>query len=202
MRKRSAAKRDWTGTRACCKLASCCRRQLSEPPTLGEGANNGKQHSGFAGNERATSREAPGSHHRATPRGRSGGHAQGRLVVPRRRSAQGLARRRATLPGSHHQPPGARPARRQDAAGCGENRPPRADRVSLDQPGPHLEGSRKTAGVCESTRRRGGARRRPHVLARAGPGHRARRLVRRHFAAGAVPLGRRRRELGAVLDRQ
>ena len=42
-------------------------------------------------------------------------------------------------------------------------------------------------------------RRRPHLLAHPGPRVRARRLVRRHLAAGPLPLRGRRRHLGAVL---
>jgi hypothetical protein len=47
-----------------------------------------------------------------------------------------------------------------------------------------------------------GAFGRSHLLAGAGPRRRARRLVRRHLAAGTVPLRRRWRDLGAVLVHQ
>ena len=57
---------------------------------------------------------------------------------------------------------------------------------------PHVEGSDAPAGV----RARQRPRRRSHVLADARPRRRAGRLVRRHVAAGPVPLGRRRRDVG------
>ena len=47
-----------------------------------------------------------------------------------------------------------------------------------------------------------GPRRRSHLLAHALPRQRTECLVRRHLAAGAVPLRRRRRHLGAVLLHQ
>ena len=43
---------------------------------------------------------------------------------------------------------------------------------------------------------------RPHLLADAGPCQRARQLVRRHLAAGPVPLGGRRCQLDAAAGRQ
>ena len=52
-------------------------------------------------------------------------------------------------------------------------------------------------GVREGGGRRAGPRGRSHVLADARPRERAGRLVRRHLAAGAVPLGGRRRDAGS-----
>ena len=134
---------------------------------------------------------------RRAPRRGARRHAQGRVAVSRRRRAQDLARRRPALPRPHHQPSGARPARRAHAAGGGEDRPPRPDRVSLHRPRPHLEGSRAAARVREGAGRREGPRGRSHVLAHAGPRERAGRLVRGHLAAGTVPLRGRRRHAGS-----
>ena len=55
----------------------------------------------------------------------------------------------------------------------------------------------RAPGVPEGARGREGPRRRSHVLAHAGPRQRAGRLVRRHLAAGAVPLRGRRRSPGS-----
>ena len=69
------------------------------------------------------------------------------LAVSRRCGAKNLARRRPALSRPRHQSRGARPARRANAAGGGEDRPPRPDRVPLHRSGAHLEGSRAAARV-------------------------------------------------------
>ena len=58
------------------------------------------------------------------------------------------------------------------------------------------------AGVRQAAEGRCRPRGRSHVLADAGPRQRAGRLVRRHLAAGPVPLRGRRRHLGAAAGRQ
>ena len=135
----------------------------------------------------------------AATRGGARRHPQGRLAVPRRRRP----RRRWRVDGPHflghivnHLVLDPRDGRTLLAAA--KHRPPRPDRVPLDRPRPHLEGSRAAAGVPEGAGRREGPRRRPHLLAHAGPRERAGRLVRRHLAAGPVPLRGRRRHLGAA----
>ncbi len=60
------------------------------------------------------------------------------------RQAQDMAGRRAALPRPHRQPSAARPARWPHAAGGGEDRPPRPDRVPLDQPRAHLDRRRRS----------------------------------------------------------
>ena len=70
------------------------------------------------------------------------------------------------------------------------------------RPRPHLEGGGAAARLPEGAGGREGPRRRSHVLAHAGPRERAGRVVRGHVAAGALPLRRRRRHLGADLRAQ
>jgi hypothetical protein len=61
-------------------------------------------------------------------------------------AAPALARRWPAFPRPHHQPHGARSARRAHAAGGGEDRAPRSDDLPLDRPRPDLAGSEATAG--------------------------------------------------------
>src|SRR5205823_555383 len=116
-----------------------------------KGADDGTQHQ-ETGDAKATPLHSRAA---AAPPDRAGRHAQGRMAVSRRCGAQNLASRRAALSRPRHQPRGARPARRADAARGGEDRPPRPDRVSLHRPGAHLEGSRAAAGVRQNRGRQG-----------------------------------------------
>jgi hypothetical protein len=134
--------------------------------------------------------------------GTAGGDAQGRLAFSRRCGAPVVARRRPAFPRPRHQPPRARCARRSHPAGGGEDRPPGADDLPLDRPWPDLAGSDEAAGLRPGHGRPRRAQRRPYLLAGAGARQRARRLVRRHLAAGPVPLRRWRRHLDAVLVHQ
>ena len=97
------------------------------------------------------------------------------------------------VPRPHRPPRDRRSARRQDAAGRGAHRPSRPDDVSLDAIAAGPGRKRRTPPAFA----RGSGRIVDHTFWLT-PGHasRARRLVRRHVAAGTVPLRRRRRDLG------
>ena len=70
------------------------------------------------------------------------------------------------------------------------------DGLPLHGSRPHVEGGDEAARVPEGPRGRDGALRRSRVLADARARERAGRVVRRHVAAGALPLRRRRRHVG------
>ncbi len=67
--------------------------------------------------------------------------------------------------------------------------------------GRHWKEARQPPAFATAGRRPARPLGRPHLLADARPCQRARHLVRRHLAAGPVPLGGRRRQLGAAARR-
>ena len=123
---------------------------------------------------------------------------KGAWLLSRRCRAQNLARRRAAFPRPHHQPSGARPARRPHAAGCGEapaiSAPPSSAPPIF---GRSWKEAARPPAFPKAPEGEKGPQRRSHVLAHARPRERARRLVCGHLAAGPVPQRGRRRHLGA-----